>query len=213
MSRTKNKSNLAAARARMYRELIFECSERVFAEQGFDESSMADIAAEAGVSLKTLYATFPGKDAIYKEILTVRSEALLAASVGADPERPAPELLTLSVRNIVSYFVEHPAFFRILARDGQAWGVHPRSSTGQKRAAEGAGQIRSIIEQGIKEGVFAEIDPGLAGASVMALLQVQLTVLLARDDQPDPLEVADLILVSLRRLLGVRQETDAERAA
>lgn len=213
MPRTKKKSNLAIARARMYRELIFECAERVFAQQGFDESSMADIAAEAGVSLKTLYATFEGKDDIYKEILTVRSEALLETSEDADPNRPALELLTDGIRSIVTYFVDHSDFFRILARDGQAWGVHPRSSAGQKGALEGAQKIRAIIEQGMDEGVFAPSDPDLAGASVMALLQVQMTVLLARDEEPDPLEVADLILVSMRRLLGVRQEDNAECAA
>lgn len=213
MPRTRNKSNLAAARARMYHELIFECAERVFAEQGFGESSMADIAAEAGVSLKTLYATFPGKDDIYREILELRSAALLEASVEADPARPALELLGEGIRGIVAYFVEHPAFFRILARDGQAWGLHPRSSSGQKGALEGARVVSSVIEQGMREGAFAEGDPSLMGASVMALLQVQLAVLFARDGEPDPTEIAELILVSLRRLLGAPAPHDAERAA
>src|SRR5262249_13217196 len=65
MPRMKKKnSNLEAARSRMYHDLIFECAERVFAEKGFDESTMQDVAAEAGISLKTLYATFPGKNEI-----------------------------------------------------------------------------------------------------------------------------------------------------
>ncbi len=213
MPRSRNKSNLAAARARMYHDLIFECAERVFAEQGFGESSMADIAAEAGVSLKTLYATFPGKDDIYREIIEVRSSELLGRSVAADAARPALDLLGEGIHGLVGYFVEHPAFFRILTRDGQAWGLHPRSSTGQQRALEGAQVITGIIEQGMKEGVFAEADPGLTAASVMALLQVQLAVLLARDEEPDAREVADLILVSMRRLLGAPSPHDAERAA
>jgi AcrR family transcriptional regulator len=58
----KKNSNLEAARTRMYHDLIFECAERVFAEKGFDESTMQDVASEAGISLKTLYATFPGQD-------------------------------------------------------------------------------------------------------------------------------------------------------
>ena len=88
MARPSKKSNLAAARARMYHELIFECAERVFSEQGFDDSTMQDVAAEAGVSLKTLYATFPGKDDIYREILEVRSHGLLEVSSQADPGSP-----------------------------------------------------------------------------------------------------------------------------
>jgi len=199
MSRTRKKSNLVAARARMYHELIFECAERVFAEQGFDESTMQDVAAEAGVSLKTLYATFPGKDDIYQEILEVRSQGLLEASVAADPERGAMEILAEGIRGIVGYFIEHPAFLRILARDGQAWGLNPRGQAGQKGALAGAQLVTGIVEQGMKEGSFLKADPQLLAASVTALLQVQLSVLLDRDAEPDA--VADQILVYLRRLL------------
>ena len=63
----------------MYHDLVFDCAERVFAEEGFAESTMQDLAAEAGISLKTLYATFPGKDEIYREILAVRGGGLLDA--------------------------------------------------------------------------------------------------------------------------------------
>src|SRR6266850_116888 len=52
----KKNSNLEAARSRMYHDLIFDCAERVFAEKGFDECTMQDVASEAGISLKTLEA-------------------------------------------------------------------------------------------------------------------------------------------------------------
>ncbi|MAE96515.1 MAG: hypothetical protein CL910_17855 [Deltaproteobacteria bacterium] len=213
MPRTRKKSNLAAARARMYHELIFDCAERVFAEQGFDESTMQDVAAEAGVSLKTLYATFPGKDDIYRAILEVRSQGLLDASVSADPERPALEILAEGMHGIVAYFIEHPDFFRILTREGSAWGLHPRGHAGQKGALAGAQLVTQVVEQGMKEGVFLAADPRLATASVTALLQVQLAVLL--EDDAEPTAVADQILVYLRRLLcGNDGEPGAtERAA
>ena len=213
MPRTRNKSNLAAARARMYHELIFDCAERVFAEQGFDESSMQDVAAEAGVSLKTLYATFSGKDDIYQEILEVRSQGLLEASVPADPERPALEILGEGIHGVVRYFIEHPAFLRILTRDGQAWGLNTRGQAGQKGALAGAQLVTGVVEQGMKEGSFLKADAQLVAASVTALLQVQLSVLLDSDAEPDA--VADQILVYLRRLLcgGDGERSAAERAA
>ena len=76
LTRPRKKSNLAAARARMYHELVFESAERVFAEEGFYTATMQDLANEAGISLKTLYATFEGKDDIYREILRVRGAGL-----------------------------------------------------------------------------------------------------------------------------------------
>ena len=71
--RNAQKSRLEQARQRMYHDLIFESAEHVFAEKGFDDAIMQEIAAEAGVSLKTLYATFPGKRELYDEIQAVRT--------------------------------------------------------------------------------------------------------------------------------------------
>src|SRR5581483_8225802 len=38
------------------RELILEAARRLFARQGFDATSMAQVAAEAGVAVPTVYA-------------------------------------------------------------------------------------------------------------------------------------------------------------
>jgi AcrR family transcriptional regulator len=189
------------ARERMYHDLIFECAERLFAEKGFDDCAVQDIAAEAGISLKTLYATFPGKDAIYREIVAMRSQGLLEASALADPSQPALELLSTGVRRIVGYLIEQRAFFQILAREGQSWGIHPRSTGGREAASAGLSIVVGLVEQGLAEGVFLPADPKILGASVTALLQVQLMGLLERDPDPDPDAMADEILVSLRRLL------------
>src|SRR4029450_326972 len=85
----KKNSNLEAARTRMYHDLIFECAERVFSERGFDECTMQDVASEAGISLKTLYATFPGKNEIYAEIQAVRGMAFLERVRGGASEGSA----------------------------------------------------------------------------------------------------------------------------
>ncbi|MBC7174203.1 MAG: helix-turn-helix transcriptional regulator, partial [Polyangiaceae bacterium] len=41
----------------MYRELILDSAEEVFAEHGFDAARMQDVAGRAGVSTRTVYAT------------------------------------------------------------------------------------------------------------------------------------------------------------
>ena len=201
MALSEKKSNLALARERMYHDLIFECAEQLFAEKGFDECAVQDIASEAGISLKTLYATFPGKDDIYREILAVRAQGLVDASVLADPSRPALELLSQGIRSVVEYLIEQRAFFKILAREGQSWGLHSRGADGLEAAKAGLNIVAGIVEQGLEEGVFLPADPRLLAASVTALLQVQLLGLLERDAEPDPNALADEILVSLRRLL------------
>src|SRR5215510_15087642 len=120
----KKNSNLEAARSRMYHDLIFECAERVFAEKGFDECTMQDVATEAGISLKTLYATFPGKNEIYNEIQAVRGMAFLERVRSAN-EGNALDRFESGLRAFVSFLIDHDAYRMILLREGQAWGLDP----------------------------------------------------------------------------------------
>ena len=213
MARERNKSKLAEARARMYHDLIFESAERVFSEAGFDDSSMQDLAAEAGVSLKTLYATFSGKDDIYREILAVRGLGLAEAIANAaEAEGPALERLRLGIRAIVAYLIEHRPFFQIMLQEGKAWGLDPRGKNARDAWDRGSIAVREVLRVGMENGEFLEGDPELLAPTINAVLQVQLAVLLSRKKNPDPDAIADTILGTLRRMLcGVAEK--ATRAA
>ena len=216
MPRERKKSKLAAARERMYHDLIFESAERVFSEAGFDESTMQDLAAEAGISLKTLYATFPGKDDIYREILAVRGLGLAEAIANAaEAEGPALERLRLGIRAIVAYLVEHRPFFQILIQEGKAWGLDPRGKRARDAWNRGNVAARDVLRVGMENGEFLEGDPELLAPTLNAVLQVQLAVLLARSKNPDPDTIADTILDTLRRMLcgGDGPADEATRAA
>jgi AcrR family transcriptional regulator len=49
-------------RKRQTREAIGAAAERLFAERGYDGVTVADIAAAAGISVKTLFVHFPSKE-------------------------------------------------------------------------------------------------------------------------------------------------------
>ena len=202
MPRPRKKDRLETARARMYHDLIFENAERLFAEEGFAESSMQDLAAESGVSLKTLYATFTGKDEIYREIVTVRGTGLLAVMAEAsEGEGSALQRLRDGVHAIVVYLVEHQPFFRILLQEGQAWGLNPRGARVREAWTAGLVAVRRILEDGIASGEFLPGDLDLLTPTVNAVLQVQLAGLLDRPGEADPDAMTDAILVTLQRML------------
>jgi AcrR family transcriptional regulator len=199
----KKNSNLEAARTRMYHDLIFECAERVFAEKGFDECTMQDVASEAGISLKTLYATFPGKNEIYAEIQAVRGIAFLDR-VRSASEGSAIDKLEAGLRAFVSFLVDHDAYRRILLREGHAWGLDPTTENTREYWRAGVSHVGAILRQGMDEGVFYEGDPELLAATVTSVMQVQLAGRLFRaGNQPDAEEIASGTLVVLRRMLCV----------
>jgi len=208
----KKNSNLEAARTRMYHDLIFECAERVFAEKGFDECTMQDVASEAGISLKTLYATFPGKNEIYAEIQAVRGVAFLERVRGAS-EGSALDKLEAGLRAFVAFLVEHDAYRRILLREGHAWGLDPATENTREYWRAGVDHVAAVLRQGMDEGVFYEGDPELLAATVTSVMQVQLAGRLFRSgSQPNAEEISSGTLVVLRRMLCVDPEASSDRA-
>ena len=58
---------------------IVQAARTVFARYGFGKTTMADIAAEAGVARQTLYNAFPGKEEILRAAVRLTGEETLEA--------------------------------------------------------------------------------------------------------------------------------------
>lgn len=61
------------------RRAIMEVAAQVFAETGFERTSMSEIAAATGGSKATLYSYFPSKEALFMEIVMESSESVIGA--------------------------------------------------------------------------------------------------------------------------------------
>src|ERR687893_353998 len=69
-------SSLRAAQARETRRRIVEAAARLFVREGYAATSIAAIAAEAGVAVPTVYATLRSKAGVLRAVvdLTVRGD-------------------------------------------------------------------------------------------------------------------------------------------
>jgi AcrR family transcriptional regulator len=93
---------------------ILQAAHRVFAEQGFEHSTMAEIARVAGVAKGTIYLYYPSKQDIY--LATLRSSAAdLAGRTRAamDHALTVGEKIRAFIETRLRYFEEHRDFFRI----------------------------------------------------------------------------------------------------
>jgi AcrR family transcriptional regulator len=197
------------ARARMYHDLIFESAEFVLGEKGFDHATMQDIASEAGISLKTLYTHFAGKQEIYEEVQRVRGAAfvdyvLAATAVEADPE----ERLSLWARAYVDFLFAHRDWLHVHLQIRTSWGLRPTEDYAERYWQQGLDGVGGILASGIQTGVFHEAHIDRMAAVVLAIMQVQVAQAVeAKESAAD--EIADEIMVQLRRLLCVRQASRA----
>jgi AcrR family transcriptional regulator len=194
-------TRLDDARARMYRALIFEAAEFVFGQKGFEGATMQDIASEAGVSLKTVYASFPGKSEIYLEIMRVRGQAMSDAFIEARNAAVSPmEMLELGTRAFVEFLFEHTDWLQIHVRSHLSWAVGPEDETVAQLWQEGLDGYAAILREGIACGEFCDEDPVELAVLVQALTKVQISRAL-ESGESDAQRVADRLVGRLFRLV------------
>jgi AcrR family transcriptional regulator len=185
----------------MYHDLIFESAECVFGAKGFEHTTMQDVAREAGISLKTLYATYPGKRELYDEIQQVRGrafvETVLAASVG---DADTALRLEGAVRAYVEFLSDHRDWLRIHLQTRTSWGLRPLAEFAADYWQRGLDHFAGIVRAGMKERVFYEGDAGEAAALVLAIMQVRVAQIAEEPETDRDAAVRDIML-HLQRLL------------
>lgn len=187
MAKRAARRRVDAARREMYRGLIVEAAEAVFAEHGFTDAKMSDIAREAGIALKTLYSIFSGKVELYRAIQRLRCEELMALTAAADGGDFLSAVMN-RVRASVEFLLEHPNFLRTHLREGNAWAVGPnrRAPDEVELWQRSIRQQAEGIRGGIDAGVFVNEDAELLTKMITALYQVHLADWLENGGATDP---------------------------
>ncbi len=188
MMKTARKESVRQARKEMYRQLIFEAAERVFSEQGFDGAKMQDVAAEAGLSLGTLYAIFAGKAELFQAIHESRRRELMEHARSETPAHEnAVSHLLHGVRAYTEFLLDHPNFLRIHFYEGRALGLAkaPAGALPDGQLEPGVELMVEAFERGLAEGALFPGDPMLMARLTIAMQQVMLADFLERPDSTD----------------------------
>jgi AcrR family transcriptional regulator len=124
------------------REEILDAAKRVFADNGFHQTAIADIARAAKLSYGSVYWYFDTKESLF-QALTEREEQALWHHVGAaledsgdeDPER----ILTRGVRATFEFFAADPAAARLLSFERFTADIERLITDAQRRGVVVAG--------------------------------------------------------------------------
>jgi AcrR family transcriptional regulator len=96
--------------------LIVDAALRLAARDGWQALSLADLAAEAGISVLQLYAVFRSKTAILDAFHRRVDAAVIAGARDAEGERPRDRLFDAMMRRFDA-LSPHKAAVRAIARD------------------------------------------------------------------------------------------------
>ena len=100
------------------REQLIDVGRKLFAEKGFEATTVEEIATRAGVSKPVVYEHFGGKEGLYAVVVDREIRALLDGITGAlSTEAHARVLLERAAMALLDYIESSTDGFRILVRD------------------------------------------------------------------------------------------------
>jgi AcrR family transcriptional regulator len=147
------------------RAQLIDVSRALFAERGFDGTSVEEIAARAEVSKPVVYEHFGGKEGLYAVVVDREMQRLLdrmtAALTGDDPK----VLIERAALALLGYIEDEPDGFRILVRDSPV--AASATGTFSSLLVDIVSQVEHILGREFKARGF---DPRLAPIYAQALV-------------------------------------------
>lgn len=154
------------------RKEIFDASVHLFLENGFNETSMREIANAAGVGKSTLYDYFKSKDEILISYFEDELHKITArAQEIAEQDLKVSEKLKQIMQMHLEYLVGNKQFYLKLTLESQRLAIQSQQRIQTSRHAY-QDLLRTLIEDGIQTGEFRPVNPLFAARSIFTLLSI-----------------------------------------
>ena len=148
---------------------LLDIGARIFAEKGYEATSMRDISNAAGVSKALLYHHFSGKEDIYARISFAATQDLYAFVDSRIPEHgTAAQKVRAYMVAAATFFEEHRSAW--IAASNAFWSDPDRHrlETRLARRRQFEQRLRDLIGEGVASGEFNPVDPALAGRLILS---------------------------------------------
>lgn len=167
------------------------CALELFERQGFEQTTVAQIAAKAGVTEMTLYRHFPAKELL---VLDDPYDPLIAAAVAEQPRSRAPIVRVVNGLRAAWRRLPEPAG-DVVRRRVRIVAASPALRAAAVRNNESTEQL--IARQLVADGTDA-LPARVAAAATLAAV----TTALFEWSEQDDASLADVIVTALDTLVG-----------
>ena len=182
------------------RDEIMAAAKEVFARKGFHETTIANIAKEAGLAYGSVYWYFDSKDELFHALMAVEESALrnhvaaALAALGVPAENVGQEApLRAAVEATLEYFESDKATVKLLLGDRYALGERFEKHLGgiYERFID---DIESFIVAAQERGEVVAAPPRMVAYTLAALVGQLAHRRLSTDDDVTAAQVADFVV-------------------
>jgi AcrR family transcriptional regulator len=176
------------------KEHIMNAAIELFAEKGFEGSSIRDLAAKADVNVAMVNYYFGSKDKLFEALVEYKASFMRGRldEIENNSKLSEIEKIDAIIESYVERLLSQPLFHRIIYQEllmGEREVMHKNIIS---MFTKNTLTLRNIIEQGIKKKVFKKVDPELTMATIIGTInQVMLSkamciMLVNREESFDP---------------------------
>jgi AcrR family transcriptional regulator len=146
------------------REQILQAAQKLFADQGFVETNLNDVATQLGFRRQAVYHYFRSKEDILYELIDRAGQAIVAsAQPTLESDMPPADMLAEVVRNHVRQLLTNIDIFRIQFSE-LAKLTGERADTLRRDIGAYVRRIADVLEAGQSDGSFSDDVPPLTQA-------------------------------------------------
>jgi len=176
------------------KENIMNAAIELFAEKGFEGSSIRELAARADVNVAMVNYYFGSKDKLFEAIVEYKASFMRGKLDEIESNVKLSEIQKIDaiVESYVDKLLSQPSFHRVLYQEllmGDREAMHRNII---KIFVRNTATLKSIIEKGVKKKIFKKVDPELTMATLIGTInQVMLSkamciMLVEREESFDP---------------------------
>ena len=167
---------------------IFETSMKLFAEKGYDATSIEEITATVGVAKGTLYYHFSSKEEIFNFLI---EEGIKLLQNSVDIKTAKHNNYIDKIKAIILIQIKIVAKYEdiITIILSQFWGNEARNKKCQEHVYDYIGQIEKIVQQGLEKGEIKKGDPRAIASEIYGLICSTLVYKKREEEQMDVMKL------------------------
>lgn len=182
------------------KEHIMNVAVALFAEKGFEGTSIRDLAHEADVNIAMINYYFGSKENLFVTLLEAKARFMREKidAVQNDPSLSELEKINQIIDGYINRFLSQPAFHRVLQQELLVTNREMLHQNVISLFIKNTQDVVAIIEKGVRKKIFKKVDPQLLFASIIGTInQVMLSrnmcnILMNNDAQTDPYQNPEL---------------------
>ena len=188
---------------------FLNAAEKLYADKGYFQTSMEDVAQEAEYATGTIYRYFASKEELCHKLLARKGNAYLEMIHGILADKKTPlEKLRAAIHNKVRFFFENAEFMRIYITEVNAPcdTMNPPEEL-KKAHSKYMELLADVLRDGMKEGAFRKMDVDMLLLAWLGMTNNLLCKTISNDKAVSEEEVEAFILGFLEDGLMITKGT------